>query len=40
MAATNNFDLILRRDEEIGARLTGGVGGAEYSDAFARAQRP
>ncbi len=31
MAATHNFDLILRRYEEIGARLTEGVGGAEYS---------
>jgi peptide chain release factor 1 len=31
MAATDNFDLILRRYEEIGARLTEGVGGAEYS---------
>ena len=31
MAANDNFDLILRRYEEIGARLTGGVAGAEYS---------
>ncbi len=31
MAAIHNFDLILRRHEEIGARLTEGVGGAEYS---------
>jgi peptide chain release factor 1 len=31
MAANENFDLILRRYEEIGARLTAGVGGAEYS---------
>ena len=31
MAATDNFDLILRRYEEIGARLTEGVGGAEYA---------
>ena len=31
MAADDNLDLILRRHQEIGARLTGGVGGAEYS---------
>ncbi len=31
MAANENFDLILRRYEEIGARLTAGVAGAEYS---------
>ncbi len=31
MAATHNFDLILRRYGEIGARLTEGVAGAEYS---------
>jgi peptide chain release factor 1 len=31
MAANDNFDLILRRYEEIGARLTEGVAGAEYS---------
>jgi peptide chain release factor 1 len=31
MAANDNLDLILRRHEEIGARLTEGVGGAEYS---------
>ena len=31
MAANDNFDLILRRYEEIGARLTAGVAGAEYS---------
>ena len=31
MAATDNLDLILRRHEEIGARLTEGVAGAEYS---------
>jgi peptide chain release factor 1 len=31
MSANDNFDLILRRYEEIGARLTEGVAGAEYS---------
>ncbi len=31
MAANDNFDLILRRYEEIGARLTDGAAGAEYS---------
>jgi peptide chain release factor 1 len=31
MAANDNFDLILRRHKEIGARLTEGVAGAEYS---------
>jgi peptide chain release factor 1 len=31
MAADDNLDLILRRHQEIGARLTEGVGGAEYS---------
>jgi peptide chain release factor 1 len=31
MAANDNFDLILRRHDEIGARLTEGVAGAEYS---------
>src|SRR5271155_3063949 len=31
MAANDNLDLILRRHEEIGVRLTEGVGGAEYS---------
>ena len=31
MAANDNLDLILRRYEEIGARLTEGVAGAEYS---------
>ncbi|RBP03287.1 peptide chain release factor 1 [Roseiarcus fermentans] len=31
MAANDNFDLILRRHREIGARLTEGVAGAEYS---------
>src|SRR5271165_1079205 len=31
MAANDNFDLILRRYEEVGARLTEGVAGAEYS---------
>ena len=31
MAANDNLDIILRRHEEIGARLTGGVSGAEYS---------
>ena len=31
MAANENFDLILRRYQEIGARLTEGVAGAEYS---------
>jgi len=31
MAANDNFDLILRRYQEIGARLTEGVAGAEYS---------
>jgi peptide chain release factor 1 len=31
MPANDNFDLILRRYEEIGARLTEGVAGAEYS---------
>ena len=31
MAANDNFDLILRRYDEIGARLTEGVAGAEYS---------
>jgi peptide chain release factor 1 len=31
MAANDNLDLILRRHEEIGARLTEGVAGAEYS---------
>jgi len=31
MAANDNFDLILRRHQEIGAQLTQGVGGAEYS---------
>ena len=31
MPANDNFDIILRRYDEIGARLTEGVGGAEYS---------
>ena len=31
MAANDNLDLILRRHDEIGARLTEGVAGAEYS---------
>src|SRR5208337_4541591 len=31
MAANDNLDLILRRHEELGARLTEGVSGAEYS---------
>src|ERR1700739_1772320 len=31
MPATDNFDIILRRFEEIGARLTEGVAGAEYA---------
>ena len=31
MAAADNLDLILRRHREIGARLTEGVSGAEYS---------
>ena len=31
MAANDNFDLILRRHQEIGARLSEGVAGAEYS---------
>ncbi len=31
MPATSNFDIILRRFEEIGARLTEGVAGAEYA---------
>ncbi len=31
MAAIDNFDLILRRYDEIGARLTEGVAGPEYS---------
>ena len=31
MAANDNLDIILRRHEEIGARLIGGVSGAEYS---------
>ncbi len=31
MAANDNLDIILRRHEEIGARLTGRVSGAEYS---------
>jgi peptide chain release factor 1 len=31
MAATDNLDLILRRHEEIGARLTEGIAGAEYA---------
>src|SRR5271157_5639671 len=31
MAANDNIDLILRRHQEIGARLTEGVAGAEYS---------
>jgi peptide chain release factor 1 len=31
MAANDNLDLILRRHEEIGARLTEGVAGTEYS---------
>jgi peptide chain release factor 1 len=31
MAANDNLDLILRRHEEIGARLTEGVAGAEYA---------
>jgi peptide chain release factor 1 len=31
MAANDNLDLILRRHEEIGARLAEGVAGAEYS---------
>ncbi len=31
MSANDNLDLILRRHEEIGARLTEGVAGAEYS---------
>src|SRR5438309_6027959 len=31
MAANDNLDLILRRHREIGARLTEGVSGAEYS---------
>jgi peptide chain release factor 1 len=35
MPINDNFDLILRRHDEIGARLTEGVGGAEYA-AFSR----
>ena len=31
MSANDNFDIILRRHDEIGARLTEGVGGGEYS---------
>jgi peptide chain release factor 1 len=31
MPANDNFDLILRRHQEIGARLTEGVAGAEYA---------
>jgi peptide chain release factor 1 len=31
MAANDNLDLILRRHEEIGARLTEGIAGAEYA---------
>jgi peptide chain release factor 1 len=31
MAANDNLDLILRRHEEIAARLSGGVAGAEYA---------
>jgi peptide chain release factor 1 len=31
MPANENFDIILRRHEEIGARLIEGVGGAEYA---------
>ncbi len=31
MPANDNFDIILRRHEEIGARLTEGVGGPEYA---------
>ena len=31
MTANDNLDLILRRYEEIGARLTAGVGGADYA---------
>jgi peptide chain release factor 1 len=31
MPANDNFDIILRRHEEIGARLTEGVGGSEYA---------
>jgi peptide chain release factor 1 len=31
MAANDNFDIILRRHDEIGARLTEGVAGSEYS---------
>ena len=31
MSANDNFDIILRRHDEIGARLTEGVAGAEYS---------
>jgi len=31
MAANENFDIILRRCDEIAARLTEGVGGAEYA---------
>ncbi|HEY1943641.1 MAG TPA: peptide chain release factor 1 [Roseiarcus sp.] len=31
MPANENFDIILRRHEEIGARLTEGVGGPEYA---------
>ena len=31
MPANDNFDIILRRHDEIGARLTEGVAGAEYS---------
>ncbi len=31
MLANDNFDIILRRHEEIGARLTEGVAGSEYS---------
>ncbi|MGD0563031.1 MAG: peptide chain release factor 1 [Roseiarcus sp.] len=31
MSANDNFDIILRRHDEIGARLTEGVAGSEYS---------
>ena len=31
MSANDNFDIILRRHDEIGARLTEGVAGGEYA---------
>ena len=39
MAANDNLDLILRRHQEIAARLAEGVAGAQYSALVARTQR-